>query len=55
MNVSDRNTTPDQDHQYHTYTTHRIPWGVRAIWIGFWIFTIAYFIINLVPSAKHYF
>ena len=43
------------EHQYHTYTTHRIPWWVRAIWLFFWVFAIGYFLINLVPAAKFYF
>ena len=47
--------TPEQDSRYHTYTTHRIPWFVRAIWICFWIGLVWYIIRYAIPSAKNYF
>ena len=44
-----------QEHQYHNYTTHRIPWFVRIIWIGFWIGLVWYLVKYAIPSAKNYF
>ncbi len=49
------NASAQEEAQYHTYETHRIPWWMRAIWLGFWLFTIGYFVTNLIPAAKHYF
>lgn len=48
-------TTPEQENQYHTYTTHRIPWFVRFIWICFWIGLVWYIVRYAIDSAKHYF
>jgi hypothetical protein len=45
----------DPERQYHNYTTHRIPWFVRIIWIAFWIGLVWYLITYAVPSAKNYF
>lgn len=47
--------TPEQDAKFHTYTTHRIPWYVRAIWIGFWIGAIWYVIKFAIPMAKTFY
>lgn len=44
-----------QEGQYHNYTTHRIPWFVRIIWIGFWIGLVWYLVKYAIPSAKNYF
>lgn len=44
-----------QESQYHNYTTHRIPWFVRIIWIGFWIGLVWYLVKYAIPSAKNYF
>lgn len=54
--MTDQNyPTPEQEHSLHTYETHRIPWWIRLMWIGFWILTIVYGIVYLIPSAKDYF
>ena len=45
-------TTPEQDHVWHFYQGNEIPWYVRAIWIGFWIFAIWYVIQNLFPALQ---
>ncbi|MEZ6058658.1 MAG: hypothetical protein R3C01_18305 [Planctomycetaceae bacterium] len=45
-------TTAEQEHQYHTYTTSRIPWYVRLIWVGFWVFTIYYGITYFLPAIQ---
>jgi len=46
------NQSPQQDSEFHTYVTHRIPWYVRAMWIAFWIGLIWYVIEFAIPSAK---
>ncbi len=45
-------TTPDNDQRFHDYVGNEIPWYVRAIWIGFWIFAIAYTILYLFPALR---
>jgi hypothetical protein len=41
--------------RYHTYTTHHIPWYVRAMWILFWVGSVWYLIKFAIPMAKNYF
>ncbi len=48
-------TTAEDDKKHHTYTTHRIPWYVRAMWLGLWIGMIWYIIAFAIPSAKDYY
>jgi hypothetical protein len=48
-------TTAEDDKKHHTYTTHRIPWYVRAMWVGFWIGMIWYIVAFAIPSAKDYY
>lgn len=43
---------PEVEHQYHQYTGNRIPWYVRLIWIGFWIFAIYYTVTYLFPNLQ---
>lgn len=45
-------TTPDGDQRFHDYVGNEIPWYVRAIWIGFWIFAVAYTIVYLFPALR---
>ena len=33
-------TTPKEESLFHHYTGNDIPWYVRAIWIGFWMFAV---------------
>ena len=40
------------EHRYHSYSSNRIPWYVRLIWIGFWIFAIYYVITFLLPDLQ---
>ncbi len=40
------------DDSYHHYTGNRIPWYVRLIWIGFWVFAIAYTLQFLFPAIQ---
>jgi len=45
----------EQEHRVHTYETHRIPWWIRLLWVGYWMGVIAYGLAYLIPSAKDYF
>ncbi len=45
-------TTPESDSRFHQYTSNRIPWFVRAIWIGFWIFAVYYTARYLFPDLQ---
>jgi hypothetical protein len=45
-------TTVQEEEQYHHYTGNRIPWYVRLMWLGFWIFAIAYTIRLLFPALQ---
>jgi hypothetical protein len=46
------NTPRRIEHQHHNYVGNDIPWYVRAIWIGFWIFAVAYTIRYLFPALQ---
>jgi len=51
--MAEVDTTPiDVDEKYHHYTGNRIPWYVRLIWIGFWVFAIAYTIQFMFPAIQ---
>lgn len=54
--VTNENTVeqpqPDQEHAFHHYRGNAIPWYVRVIWIGFWIFTVYYIIANFFPALQ---
>ncbi|MFN8709441.1 MAG: hypothetical protein ACK526_07995 [Planctomyces sp.] len=45
-------STPEQEHVYHHYRGNVIPWYVRAIWIGFWIYTVVYIISYFFPALQ---
>ena len=45
-------TSPEADEQYHHYTGNRIPWYVRLMWLGFWVFAIYYTISYLFPAVQ---
>lgn len=47
--------TPENDAKFHTYRTHRIPWYVRLMWVGFWVALIWYVLQFAIPAAKDYF
>jgi hypothetical protein len=49
---SDDPGSPEAESQYHTYLGNRIPWYVRMIWLGFWVFTIYYVITYLFPDLQ---
>lgn len=40
------------DDKYHHYTGNRIPWFVRLMWLGFWVFAISYTILYLFPALQ---
>ena len=42
----------EEEHQFHHYTGNRIPWYVRLMWLGFWIFAIAYTIRLMFPAIR---
>ena len=48
-------STPEEENKYHTYTTHRIDWFVRFMWICFWIALVWYIVSFAIPSIKDYF
>ena len=44
--------SPEAEHRHHNYVGNAIPWYVRVIWIGFWIFAVAYTIKFLLPAMQ---
>ena len=42
--------TPEAEHRHHDYLGNAIPWYVRVIWIGFWVFAVTYTI--LLPAMQ---
>ena len=51
MNSIDQQT-PADDSRYHRYTSNAIPWFVRLIWLGFWVFAIYYTVRYLFPGLQ---
>ena len=47
-----KRTSIKADDTYHHYTGNAIPWYVRLIWIGFWVFAITYTIRFLFPAIQ---
>ncbi len=43
---------PEVEHRHHAYRGNVIPWFVRALWIGFWIFAVYYTVVYLFPSLR---
>ncbi len=44
--------SPEREQQYHQYAGNDIPWAVRLIWLGFWIFAVAYTLKYLIPALQ---
>ena len=44
--------TAQDEGQFHNYRGNSIPWYVRLMWLGFWIFTVAYAIRFLFPALQ---
>ncbi len=47
-----KTTTPEMEGRWHTYVGNRIPWYVRLIWLGFWVFAVYYTITYLFPAMQ---
>jgi len=45
-------TTAKEDGRFHSYVGNRIPWYVRLIWLGFWVFAVYYVIKYLFPDLQ---
>lgn len=45
-------STAESEHRFHDYTTNRIPWYVRMIWIVFWAIAIYYAVVHLFPNLQ---
>lgn len=45
-------TTPENDQRFHDYVGNAIPWYVRVIWVGFWIFAVTYTILYVFPALR---
>jgi hypothetical protein len=50
--VTSEPTSIKSDTQFHHYSGNRIPWYVRLMWIGFWIFAITYTLQYLFPAIQ---
>ena len=46
------NTSPEVEGQHHAYEGSAIPWYVRLIWLGYWLFAIYYVIQYLFPAVQ---
>jgi hypothetical protein len=44
--------SPQAESEYHDYVTNRIPWYVRLVWVGFWIFAAYYTVTYLFPDLQ---
>ncbi|MFK7820268.1 MAG: hypothetical protein AB8G99_16215 [Planctomycetaceae bacterium] len=44
--------TAEEEHRFHHYTGNMIPWYVRLIWVGFWVFAIYYAITYMLPTMQ---
>ncbi len=45
--------TAEAEHRFHNYVGNRIPWYVRLIWVGFWIFAVYYAVTYLFPNLQY--
>jgi hypothetical protein len=50
--AEENDRSPEVENRYHHYTGSVIPWYVRLIWVGFWIFAIYYSIRYLFPNLQ---
>ena len=50
--MSTENLPADQESRFHRYVGNLIPWGVRLIWIGFWVFAIYYTLQYAIPALQ---
>jgi hypothetical protein len=52
MSTHSDSGAPEKESQFHTYSSHIIPWYVRLIWVIFWIFAITYVVQNFLPAIQ---
>jgi len=45
--MASRPDQPLESARYHMYEANPAPWWVAVIWVGFFVFAIAYLILNL--------
>ena len=50
--MSKEKDSADDELNYHTYSSHVIPWYVRLMWLIFWIFAIGYSIKYFLPAFQ---
>lgn len=50
--MSSDSSTAESESRHHRYVGNAIPWGVRLIWIGFWIFAIYYTLRYALPALQ---
>ena len=53
--MAERNNDPhsaESEHHFHNHNGNAIPWCVRLIWIGFWVFAIYYTVQFLFPAVR---
>ncbi|MFO0789022.1 MAG: hypothetical protein U0805_06155 [Pirellulales bacterium] len=48
----DPNGTARRESRFHNYVGNRIPWYIRLLWLGFWVFAIYYVIKYLFPDLQ---
>ncbi|MCC7265038.1 MAG: hypothetical protein IT369_21230 [Candidatus Latescibacteria bacterium] len=41
------NSEPEE-RSYHTYEANPVPWWIALLWVSFFVFGIAYLVVNLV-------
>ena len=49
------NTSAQAENQHHNYIGNDIPWYVRLLWVGFWVWAIWYVIRYAIPMAKTFY
>jgi len=52
MNEQVEQTSAEMENKHHRYRGNDIPWYVRLIWIGFWIFAVAYALQFMFPAIR---
>ncbi len=43
---------PGEEHRFHRYRGNVIPWFVRVMWLGFWIFAVVYVLKYFLPALQ---
>lgn len=44
--------SPEAEHREHRYVGYAIPWFVHLMWVGFWLFALAYLLIYQLPAIR---